>query len=72
MPSSAYIRIIREQLQLAVFKAGFPTNVVEVPSVPPPAFPEIEIGPILAAALISLSTQYEREPLYFYFSNVSH
>ena len=22
--------------------------------------------------LISLSTQYEREPLYFYFSNVSH
>ena len=50
MPSSAYIRIIREQLQLVVFKAGFPTNVVEVPSVPPPAFPEIEIGPILAAA----------------------
>ena len=50
MPSSAYIRIIREQLQLVVFKAGFPTNVVEVPSVPPPAFPEIEIGPILATA----------------------
>ena len=29
-------------------------------------------GEDFAITLISLSTQYEREPLYFYFSNVSH